>query len=83
MTSQGFKAYQNLEKLLIDATHGREYQDALIDALNIYHQDVTVIELEAQSESLKTFFDEKEETTLADIIEKIRKLTKSTQVYFS
>ena len=35
------------------------------------------------SESLKTFFDEKEDTTLADIIEKIRKLLKSSKIYFS
>ena len=51
--------------------------------LHIYHQDVTTIELEAQSESLKTYFDEKEDTTLAGIIEKIRKLPKSSMVYFS
>ena len=51
--------------------------------LHIYHQDVTTIELEAQSESLKTYFDEKEDSTLAGIIEKIRKLPKSSKVYFS
>ena len=39
--------------------------------------------MEAQSESLKIYFDKKEDTTLADIIEKIRKLSKSCKVYFS
>ena len=68
---------------LIDATHGTEYQDSLSDALNIYHQDVTAIELEVQLESLKTYFDEKEDTTLADTIEKIKNLPKSNKVYFS
>ena len=51
--------------------------------LHIYHQDVTAIELEAQLESLKTYFDKKEDSTLADIIKKIRKLPKSKKVYFS
>ena len=59
--------------MLIDATHGRKYQDSLSDARNIYHQDVTAIELEAQLQSLKKYFDEKEDTTLADIIEKKKK----------
>ena len=49
--------------------------------LYIYH--VTAIKLEAQLESLKTYFDENEDTTLADIIEKIRKLPKSSKIYFS
>ena len=39
--------------------------------------------MEAQLESLKIYFDEKEDTTFADIIEKIRKLPKSSKVYFS
>ena len=69
----GFKACQSIEKLLIDATHGREYHDSLSDVLNICHQNVTEIELEAQLESLETYFDEKEDTTLADVIEKRRK----------
>ena len=51
--------------------------------LHIYHQDVTAIELEAQLESLKTYFDKKEDSILADIIKKIRKLPKSKKVYFS
>ena len=68
----GLKARQNLEKLLTDATYGREC------VLNIYHQDVTAIKLEAQLESLKTYFDEKEGTILVNIIEKIRKLLKSS-----
>ena len=51
--------------------------------LHIYHQYVTTIELEAQLESSKIRFDEKEVTTHADIIEKIRKLPKSFKVYFS
>ena len=51
--------------------------------LNIYHQDVTAIKLDAQLESLKTYFDEKEDTTLANITEKIKKLPKSSKVYFS
>ena len=51
--------------------------------LQIYHQYVTTIELEAQLEFLKIYFDEKEVTTHADIIEKIRKLPKSGRVYFS
>ena len=78
-----FKACQSFEKLLTDATHGREYQDSLIDVLNIYHQDVTTIELEAHLQSLETYFDKNEDTTLADIIEKIRQLPKSSKVYFS
>ena len=49
----------------------------------IYHQDIKAIELEAQLKSLKTYFDKKEDTSLADIIEKIRKLPKSSKVYFS
>ena len=40
---------------------------------DIYHQDVTAIELEAQLQALKKYFDEKEDTTLADIIEKKKK----------
>ena len=51
--------------------------------LNIYHQDVTAIKLDAQLESLKTYFDEKEDTALANITEKIKKLPKSSKVYFS
>ena len=43
----GLKACQSLEKLLIHATYGREYQDSLNDELNIYHQDVAAIKLEA------------------------------------
>ena len=31
---------------------------------DIYHQDVTTIELKAQLQSLKTYFDKKEDTTL-------------------
>ena len=46
------------------------------------HQYVTAIELEAQLESLKIYFDEKEVTIHTDIIEKIRKLPKSCNVYF-
>ena len=46
--------------------------------LHIYRQDATAVELEAQLISLKTYFDEKEDSTLADIIEKIRKLPKSS-----
>ena len=46
-----FKVYQSLKKFLIVATHGREYQDSLSDVLNLYQQDVTAIELEAQLES--------------------------------
>ena len=49
----------------------------------IYYQGVTAIELEAQLEPVKIYFDEKEDTTLADIIEKIRKLPASSKVYFS
>ena len=49
--------------------------------LHTYH--VTAIELGAQLESLKTYFDENEDTTLADITEKIRKLPKSSKIYFS
>ena len=48
--------------------------------LHIYH--VTAIELEAQLEFLKTYFDENEDTTLADAIKKIRKLPKSSKIYF-
>ena len=51
--------------------------------LNIYHQDVTAIKLEAQLEILKTYFDEKEDSTIADTIEKIRKLPQYSKVYFS
>ena len=51
--------------------------------LHIYHQYVTVNKSEAQLESLKIYFDEKEDITLDDIIEKIRKLTKSCKVFFS
>ena len=47
------------------------------------NQGVTAIKLEAQLKSLKTYFHEKEDATLADIIEKIRKLPKSSKVYFS
>ena len=39
--------------------------------LHMYHQDATAIELEAQLESLKTYFDEKQDTTFPDITEKI------------
>ena len=51
--------------------------------LHIYYQDVIVSELETQLESLKTYFDKKEDTTLADIIKKIRKLPKFSKIYFS
>ena len=51
--------------------------------MHIYHKDVTTIELETHLESLKTYFDENEDATLADITEKIRKLPKSSKVYFS
>ena len=51
--------------------------------LHIYHQDVASIKLEAQLECLKTHFYENEDTTFADITEKIRKLPKSGKVYFS
>ena len=51
--------------------------------LHIYHQYVTAIELEAQLESLKLYFDEKEYTTFSDIIGKIRKLPKFCKVHFS
>ena len=37
----------------------------------------------AQLESLKTYFDEKEDTTLVDITEKIRKLPKFSKFCFS
>ena len=47
--------------------------------LHIYHQYVTAIELKAQLEYLKIYFDEKEDTTLPDITEKVRKLP----IYFS
>ena len=41
------KACQSLEKLLIHATYDREYPYSLNNELNVYHQDVTPIELEA------------------------------------
>ena len=47
--------------------------------LHIYHQGVTAIKLEAQLRSLKTYFDEKEDTTLPDVIEKIEMLPKSSK----
>ena len=77
------RACQSFEKLLNDATDSREYQESLSEVFDIYHQDVTAIEQEAQLESLKTYFDEKQDINLADIIEKIRKLSKSSKVYFS
>ena len=43
-----FKTRKSHKKLLIYATHGREYQDSLSGVLNIYHHDITAIELEAQ-----------------------------------
>lgn len=43
-----FKTRKSHKKLLIHATHGREYQDSLSGVLNIYHHDITAIELEAQ-----------------------------------
>ena len=49
--------------------------------VTFYH--VAAIELEAQLESLKTYFDNNEHTTLADIIKKIRKLSKTSKIYFS
>ena len=49
--------------------------------LHIYN--VSAIKLEAHLEFLKTYFDENEDTILADIIEKIRKLSKSRKIYFS
>ena len=79
----GLQAYQSIEKLLIKTTNGREIQESLSDVHKIYHQDVKAIELEAQLESLKTYFDEKEGTTLADIVDKMRNLSKSSLVYFS
>ena len=79
----GLKACQSIEKLLIDTTNGREYQESLSDVLKIYHQDVKAIKLEAQLESLKTYFNEKEGKTLADIVDKMRNLYKSSLVYFS
>ena len=62
----------------IDVTDGREYQNFLSDVPNIYSQEVLDIELE----SLKRYFDNKQDTTLADISDKI-KLPKSSNVYFS
>ena len=56
--------------LSLDANYGMENQEWL-SVPNIYHQDVTEIELEAQLESMETYFDEKEDTTLTDIIEKM------------
>ena len=44
---------------------------------------LTAIKLEAQLESLKSYLDENEDTTLADIIEKIRKLPRSIKIHFS
>ena len=49
--------------------------------LHIYH--VTAIELEALLASLKIYFDENEDTSRADITERIRKLPKSRKIYFS
>ena len=40
-------------------------------------------QLEAQLESLKTYFGVREDTTLADITEKIIKLPQSSKVYLS
>ena len=51
--------------------------------LHIYHQNFTAIELETQLESLKTYYDEKEDTPLPNIMGKIRRLPKSNKVYFS
>ena len=53
-------------------------QNVLSDVPNIYLQNVTAIGLE----SLKIYFDEKQDTTLIDIIDKIQ-LPKSSKVYFS
>ena len=47
--------------------------------LHIYHKYVRAIELKVQLEYLNTYFDEKEDTTLPDITEKVRKL----YIYFS
>ena len=62
----------------IDVTDGREYQNFLSNVPNIYSQEVLEIELE----SLKIYFHNKQDTTLADITDKI-KLPKSSKVYFS
>ena len=78
-----FKACKTHEMLLIDATHGNKYQDSLSDVFNICHQDVTAIEFEAQLESLKLYFDEKEDPTLVDNIEKTKELPRSGKVCFS
>ena len=64
--------------MFIDVIDGREYQNFLSDVPNIYPQEVVAIELE----SLKRYFDNKQDTALADIIDKI-KLPKSSKVYFS
>ena len=71
--------------MLIGTTYGKEYQESLSlkEVFNIYHKDVTAIELEAQLESMKTNVDEKEDITLAGITDEIKKLPKSSKVYFS
>ena len=51
--------------------------NSLSDVPNIYFQDVTAIEFD----SLKTYFDEKQDNTLARIIGKA-KLHKSSKAYF-
>ena len=57
---------------------------ATINWLHTYHQYITAIELEAQLEYLKIYFDQKEDTTLADIIQKKkRKMPKACKFYFS
>lgn len=52
----GYRVYQNLQELLLNACKGDAYQDQLEAVLDIYKDDLSKLELEAQLPLLKPLF---------------------------
>ena len=68
--------------MLIDTTNGRDYQDLLKDVLEVYNNDLKELELKAQLESFRIYFKQEKRATIADIVERLRKMSKLFEDFF-
>ena len=68
--------------MLIDTTNGRDYQDLLKDVLEVYNNDLKELELKAQLESFRIYLKQEKRATIADIVERLRKMSKLFEDFF-
>ena len=67
----GFRACQNIEQLLLNAVNNKNYEEQLKNVLAVYGDDLDIITLTAQLESLKVNFSS-DEHSIKDITETLQ-----------